>query len=123
MSYGTEYRWNTANLDAFESSSYPESHKAVIRKVWEDQQENLQHPASYIVERELSNAFTNVVVNGDTVVEAMESSTLVSDREILRKLKEFGYADSDGNMVRDYNMKIMEMIQEKKKEQEGGGSR
>lgn len=123
MSYGTEYRWNTANLEAFEAGSYPKNHKGVIREVWEDQQENLQHPASYIVERELSNAFTNVVVNGDTVVEAMESSTLISDREILRKLKEFGYADSDGNMKRDYNMKIIEMIQEKLKAQKGGGDR
>lgn len=121
MSYGTEYRWNTANLKAFENSSYPESHKEVIREVWKDQQENLQHPAAYIVERELSNAFTNVVVNGDTVVEAMESSTLVSDREILRKLKEFGYVDGDGNLVKDYNMKIMEMIQKKQEEQGRGG--
>ena len=121
LSYGTEYRWNTANLKSFEETSYPQSHKDVIRVAWEHQKENLQHPASYIVEREISNAFTNATVNGDTVIEALDASKLVADREIMRKLKEFGYVDSEENLVRDYPIQVMEDIQAKLKEQTKGG--
>ncbi|MBQ8804466.1 MAG: extracellular solute-binding protein [Tyzzerella sp.] len=123
LSYGTEYRWNTANMKAFEETSYPDEHKDVIRVAWENQKENLQHPASYIVEREISNAFTNATVNGDTVIEALDASKLVADREIMRKLKEFGYVDSDGNLERNYPIEVMKDIEAKLKEQTKGGEK
>ncbi len=123
LSYGTEYRWNTANLKAFDETSYPEEHKDVIRVAWANQKENLQHPASYIVEREISNAFTNATINGDTVIEALDASALVADREIQRKLKEFKYIDSDGNLLKDYPVKVMQDIQKKLEEQTKGGDK
>ncbi len=126
LSYGAEYRWNTANLKAFGESSYPEEHKKVIETVWKDQRENVQHPASYIVEREISNAFTNAVVNGDTLIEALDAATLTADREIQRKLKEFGYCDSEGNLLKDYPVEVIDKIRAKLDEQEsrrkGGNS-
>ena len=121
LSYGTEYRWNTANLKSFEETSYPNEHKDVIRVAWENQRENLQHPASYIVEREISNAFTNATVNGDTVIEALDASKLVADREIMRKLKEFGYVDKEGNLLKNYPIEVMQDIEAKLKEQTKGG--
>lgn len=123
LSYGTEYRWNTANLKAFEETSYPEEHKKVIQVAWEHQKENPQHPASYIVEREISNAFTNATVNGDTVIEALDASKLVADREIMRKLKEFGYVDSAGNLVKNYPVEVMNDIETKLREQTKGGGK
>lgn len=117
LAYGPEYRWNTANLVAFEESSYPEKHKEIIRQAWESQKETIPHPASYIVERELSNAYINVTVNTDTVVEAMEQSSHSADREILRKLKEFGFCDEEGNLLRDYPIEALESIREKLGEQ------
>lgn len=124
LSYGSEYRWNTANVKAFEESSYPEEHKAVIRVAWENQRENIPHPAGYIVEREISNAFTNAVINGDTLIEALDESSLTANREIMRKLKEFGYVDSAGNLLKDYPTEVMKAIEKKLKEQteKGGGS-
>ncbi len=123
LSYGTEYRWNTANLKSFDETSYPDEHKEVIRIAWDNQKENLQHPASYIVEREISNAFTNATVNGDTVIEALDASKLVADREIMRKLKEFGYVDSEGNLEKNYPIEVMEALEAKLKEQTKGGSK
>ncbi len=120
LSYGTEYRWNTANMKAFDKSSYSDEHKAVIRVAWENQKENVQHPANYIVERELSNAFTNAVVNGDTVIEALEFSKNTADREIKRKLKEFGYCDNEGNIIKDYPTQVMRDIENRLKEQTMG---
>lgn len=123
LSYGTEYRWNTANMKAFEETSYPDEHKEVIKIAWDNQKENLQHPASYIVEREISNAFTNATVNGDSVIEALDAAKLVADREIMRKLKEFGYVDSDGNLQRDYPIEVMKDIEKKLEEQTKGGNK
>ena len=122
LSYGTEYRWNTANLKAFEETSYPDEHKEVIKIAWNNQKENPQHPATYIVEREISNAFTNATVNGDTVIEALDASKLVADREIMRKLKEFGYVDSEGNLEKNYSIEVMKDIRAKLEEQTKGGS-
>ena len=34
-SFGTQYRWNTANFVAFEETNYPEEHKDIIRRTWE----------------------------------------------------------------------------------------
>ena len=123
LSYGTEYRWNTANLTAFERSSYSDEHKEVIKTAWENQKENVQHPASYIVEREISNAFTNATVNGDTLIEALDASKLVADREIQRKLKEFGYVDREGNLIKDYPIEVMKDLEAKLEEQKKGGDK
>ena len=117
LAYGTQYRWNTANLVAFEESSYPEDHKAVIREAWESQRETIPHPASYIVERELSNAYINVAVNGETLVGAMEQSAHSANREIVRKLKEFGFCDEEGNLLQNYPIEALEAIREKLREQ------
>ena len=113
---GTAYRWNTANLKAFEQYSYPTEHKRIILKQWESQKENPSHPAAYMVERELSNAWNNVVVNGRGLVESIDSAALLSNREIIRKMEEFGFCDSNGNIIKDYEMptvsKINQIIKE-----------
>ena len=111
-SYGTQYRWNTANKAAFEDSSYPDEHKDVIKLMWESQKETMQHPASYIVEREISNAFNNVTVNDISVIEALEKSTFVSNREIIRKLQEFGFCDQQGNPIKEYPADTVEKLKE-----------
>ena len=102
MTYGPEYRLNTSNLKAFSQLPYSEHDKNVILEQWCWQKETARHPASYMTERELSNAWINVVVNGEGVAEAIDEAVLQSEREILRKLKEFGYADSNGNKIKDY---------------------
>lgn len=119
-SYGTQYRWNTANLVAFEETNYPEEHKEVIRETWQYQKETIQHPAGYIVEREVSNSFNRVVVDGNSVIEALEKSTLVSNREIIRKLKEFGFCDEDGNIIKEYPINVLERLQNMLKENGDG---
>ncbi len=109
---GEAYRWNTANLKAFAEYTYPSEHKALILKQWESQKENPSHPAAYMVEREFSNAWNNVVVNGRGLVESIDSATLLSNREIIRKMNEFGFCDSQGNITKDYEMATVSKIEE-----------
>lgn len=103
-SLGNEYRWNTANLVAFKSLPYSEKHKQVILNQWEAQKEIAPHAASYMVQRETSNIWNNVVVNGKGLVESIDSAAILSNREIKRKMQEFGFCDSQGNPVKEYSV-------------------
>ena len=100
--YGPEYMWNSANTAAFSKLSFPEDDKKVVLEQWEQMLEIKRHPALYMVERELSNAWIDVVVGGESARIALDQSALRVDREFLRKLQEFGYADSAGNKLKDY---------------------
>ena len=64
MKYGSDYIWNTANHEALGGMSYPLAHKKIILEQWNWQKEALRHPASYILEREVSNAWIAIVTEG-----------------------------------------------------------
>lgn len=100
--YGSSYRWNTANLKAFDSLPYDPADKAVILEQLSYQKETVRHPAGYMVERETSNIWNQVVVNGKGLTESIDRAAIASDREIIRKLQEFGFMDENGNMVKPY---------------------
>ena len=100
--YGPEYFWSTANLKAFAELPLPENHKKVILKQWEWQKEVMYHPANYMIERDISNIWTNIVVNGMEFSDAVDNAVVSSDREVLRKLLEFGYCDERGTKIKDY---------------------
>ena len=100
--FGPEFRWNTANLEAFQELPYPEEHRKIILAQWEEQKENVRHPANYMLEREVSNVWNNVVAEGKNLIESIDKAALNSDREIQRKLEEFGFVDKDGNITMEY---------------------
>lgn len=118
MKYGSDYIWNTANHVALAGMSYPLAHKKVILEQWSWQKEALRHPASYILEREVSNAWIAIVTEGEPFQARIDEATLASNREIKRKLTEFGYLDKEGNKIKDYNIHLIdELIAER---EEGG---
>ncbi len=55
-----------------------------------------------MVEREVSNIWNDVVVNGKGLTERTDRAVIASEREIRRKLIEFGFMDSDGNLLKPY---------------------
>lgn len=120
-SFGPEYSWNTANLEAFRELDYPEAHKEIILRQWEDQKENLRHPALYMIEREVGNIWNNTVVNNKELIESIDKATILSNREIVRKLTEFGFCDEAGKPLREYPTQVMENLRNRLKE--GGNNR
>ena len=110
--YGDEYIWPTANLEAFEMLPYPTSDKEIIL---EQAQYILEAPrllGSYMLERELSNAFNDVVVNGETVRSRIDEAVKIVNRETARKLEEFGYIDADGNIITEYEVPSVQRVRE-----------
>ena len=123
--YGTEYRWNTANLDAFKQMSYSQEDKETILNQWKHQKEITYHPANYMIERETSDVWNGVVVDHGSLVEEIDRATLITNRELIRKLAEFGFCDEDGNMIKTYSMKGYEDLQKllKESQEKEGGSK
>jgi len=110
MLYGSEYIWNTANLEAFKEMPIEESHKEVILKQWEWLSEMVKTPASYMVEREISNVWNSIVFDGENARSELDDATIEINREISRKLEEFGYM-KNGIVLKPYNIPTTELIE------------
>ena len=110
---GQEYQWNTANIQAFSQLPFDSEVKELALEQWLYQREVTPHPASYIVERELSGVWNDVVVSNEALIESLDRAVFASNREIQRKMVEFGYIDEEGHLLREYNTKILEMLYEK----------
>ena len=116
--YGDEYIWPTANLEAFGNLPYPTAHKDIIMEQAENILEAPRLLASYMLERELSNAFNDIVVNGKNLRTRIDDVTKTVSRETARKLEEFWFIDSDGNVKEEYlvpSVDVVERIFENKK--------
>lgn len=100
--YGPEFLWNTANKEAFKNMSWDRNHQAIILEQWQFVYDPIKVPGSYMVERELSNIWNKVVYDGVNIRTAVEDSTVIVNREITRKMTEFGYLNNDGVIVKNY---------------------
>ena len=108
--YGSSYIWNSANVNAFAKLAIPEEDRAVILEQWK-YTENIRHtPASYMLERSLSDAWYDVVNGHIPVRRALNEAAVNTQQELTIKLQEFGYVDKVGEVVREYSMKPIEEI-------------
>ena len=111
LRFGPEYIWTSANLQAFkQSSSFPEEDKKIILKQLEYIKEVPRNPAYFAVERELSNAWNKVMFNDKPPRIALDQAILTSNREIAKKLKEFKFMDSQGKLLKPFNLATPDKI-------------
>lgn len=101
--YGRQYFWNSANVSAFMNSSMPVQFKNVVLEQWTYGIEASRIPGAYMVEREISNAWSKVVYNGANVRLALDDAVRISNREILYKMAEFGYVEN-GQVIKNYTV-------------------
>lgn len=109
LNYGIEYLWNSANLEAFSQLPIPQQHKDVILEQWKWLQEPVKLPGSYMQERELSNAWNRVVFDGANSRVAIDAAVVTINREITRKMEEFGYL-RDGVKVKEFKIPTIETV-------------
>ena len=109
LNYGMEYLWFSANLDAFKHLQIPDEHKEVILQQWQWLQEPVKLPGSYMQERELSNAWNRIVFDGVNPRVAIDRSVIIINREITRKMEEFGYL-KDGVKVKEFKIPTIETV-------------
>ena len=53
-----------------------------------------------------------MVVNGKILRSRIDEAVKVIDRETERKLEEFGYIDSEGNVLKEYKVPTLESVKE-----------
>jgi ABC-type glycerol-3-phosphate transport system substrate-binding protein len=109
LNYGQEYLWFSANLEAFQYLPIPEEHKNVILEQWQWLQEPVKLPGSYMEEREISNIWNEVVFDGVNPRVAIDRSTTIINREITRKMTEFGYLQ-DGKVVKQFKVPTIDLV-------------
>ncbi len=107
---GGKYLWNTANIKAFEQLSWDKDHKKVILEQWNHLKEVSRIPGYYIVEREISNTWNSVVYNDANLRSTLSDAMIKINKEITRKMKEFGYVNDAGKVIAEYNMPTAEKI-------------
>lgn len=110
LNYGLEYLWNSANLEAFQYSPISEHHREVILEQWKWLQEPVKLPGSYMQERELSNAWNKIVFDGVNPRVAIDESIIIINREITRKLEEFGYLQN-GVKMKEFKIPTIETVE------------
>ncbi|MBQ8202313.1 MAG: extracellular solute-binding protein [Clostridia bacterium] len=107
--YGSEYIWPTANQEAFATLPLRSAHKQVIIEQMEWMTEAPWVLGTYMLERELSNAFISVTADGVEARRAMDTAVKRINRETYRKLEEFGYY-KDGVMLEEFPTPSVEVI-------------
>ena len=74
-------------------------------------QEAPRIPGTYMLERELSNAFVAAAIDGEEIRSTLDNAVKRINRETERKLEEFGYIDN-GKTVKEYIVPTIERVRE-----------
>ena len=112
ITYGSEYMRTTANMDAFMQLPWDSGDKQIIAEQMSQVVDVARVPGTYLLEREMSNAFNDIVVNRMTAQTRIDKAVKTINREFNRKLEEFEFIDSEGNTIQDYNIQTIETIRE-----------
>lgn len=108
--YGDEYIWNTANLQAVRALPIKEAHQDVIFDQWTYLYEVPKIPGGFAIERGISDIWNKVVLEGANLRTSVDSMVLTVNREIRRKFAEFGYLDDEGNVIKPYNLATLDDV-------------
>lgn len=109
---GNEYLWNSANLEAIQASPWSSKFKDTIMQQISWTYEAPRVPGGYIIERELGNVLVQVVTQNANLRSAVDSAQKKINRELDRKMEEFGYVDKDGNKLKELVVPDVQMIEE-----------
>jgi len=113
ITYGDEYIWPTANMKAMAQLPLETNAKNVIQATAKNVVDVSRVPGTYLLEREVSNAFNDICVNGADEQARIDKAVKSVNHEFERKLEEFGYINSDGSTIKDYNIPTLDSVAEK----------
>ncbi len=101
--YGIEFLIIPSNQSAIDGIPLKTEHLKVVKEQFRWLQEVPKMPASYILEREISNIWNKVVLEGKPLKVAVDDGVNVVNKEFARKLEEFGYY-KDGKPVKPFRI-------------------
>lgn len=108
--YGPEYIWLSGNLKAAANAPIPAQDKEVILRQIPWLRDVPRTPGQYMLERGLSDIWSKVVQNGMVPRVAIDQQKIIINREIRRKMHEFGFIDKEGKILRPYTVRDIEWV-------------
>ncbi|GAB6091540.1 extracellular solute-binding protein [Spirochaeta dissipatitropha] len=108
--YGPEYLWFSANLDALADAPIEARDKQIILDQVRWQRDVPRTPAQYMLERGLSDIWINSATRNRSLRTEVDTMIPVIDREVTRKMTEFGFIDSEGNVLKPFIVPEMDWI-------------
>lgn len=115
--YGPTYMWLSGNLKAFDNSPFPEADKDIIREQVRWLMDVPRTPGQYMLERSISDIWNTAVYDGTPTGIAVDRLSIQIDREIRKKMIEFGYLDESGREIRPFIIRdIYWVIEQMEKE-------
>jgi ABC-type glycerol-3-phosphate transport system substrate-binding protein len=101
--YGIEFRWNTANIEAMKSLTWPNDDLKALREQarWA---KNLPYvPGYYFLSREMEFAWNRTVMDRIPAQDSLEQAQLSLQREMNRRQKDFGINGNDSLHIQQIN--------------------
>jgi ABC-type glycerol-3-phosphate transport system substrate-binding protein len=109
--YGPEYVWLSSNLEAVKNAPIDAADKRVMLEQFTWINDVPRLPGGYMLERGLSDIWNTTVLEGTPIRVAIDMQKISIDREIKRKMIEFGYLDTNGNVIKPYIVRGVDWIQ------------
>lgn len=108
--YGPEFLWLSGNIDAVRNTPIENVDKQIILDQIQWLRDVPRTPGQYMLERGLSDIWNRVTFDGVPVRVAIDRQVIDIDREITRKMIEFGYLDAEGNILKPYVIRDVDWI-------------
>ncbi|MDY0276498.1 MAG: extracellular solute-binding protein [Acholeplasma sp.] len=118
--YGPTYTWLSGNISAFKNSPLPEKDKKIIIEQVKWLIDAPRTPGQYMLERSLSDIWNTVVFEGSSTGVAVDKYKIQVDREIRKKMIEFGFISEDGEVIKTYKIPTIAWIKDKMNIATGG---
>lgn len=109
--YGPEYLWLSSNLDAVQNSPIDIQDKMIILEQIKWLRDVPRTPGQYMLERGLSDIWNESVFEGVPTRIAIDKQVITINREIKKKMIEFGYLDQEGSIIKPYQIRDIDWIQ------------
>lgn len=113
--YGKTFVWLPSNVEAVKEAPFDQADKQVIldQIVW--LRDITRTPGQYMLERSISDIWNTMINDGVTAQVAIDEQVIGINREINRKMKELGYFDTEGNLVKSYVIRDVDWIAQQMK--------
>ncbi len=109
--YGPEFVWLSGNIEAVENSPIDSTDKAVIIEQVKWLADIPRTPGQYLLERGLSDIWNQVTFDGTPIRVAIDDQVLKINREITKKMIEFGYLNEKGEVLKPFTVRDISWIQ------------
>lgn len=108
--YGPDYVWLSGNIEAIKNAPIDQADKNIILEQVKWIIDIPRTPGQYMLERGISDVWNDSVFKGAIPRVAIDKQTITINREIRRKMFEFGFIDEYGNVLKPYVIRGVDWV-------------